>query len=61
MYLEHVLGKINPDRDNLHLDGSLNVIRNDHPMAHRCRERAPSTTSEAVVPEELCPVAIERT
>jgi len=27
MYLEHVLGKINPDRDNLHVDGSLNVIR----------------------------------
>src|SRR5262245_21521614 len=27
MHLEHVLGKINPDRDNLHVDGSLNVIR----------------------------------
>jgi hypothetical protein len=27
MHLEHVFGKINADRDNLHVDGPLNVIR----------------------------------
>jgi hypothetical protein len=45
--LKHVLGDIQTDRGNLHLDGSPHVIRyNDHPMALRCRERAPSTTSK---------------
>jgi hypothetical protein len=34
----------------LHLDGSPHVIRhNDHSMALRCRERAPSTTSQAAI------------
>src|SRR5215471_11690320 len=48
--LEHVLGDIQIDRGNLHLDGSPHVIRhNDHSMALRCRERAPSTTSNAEV------------
>src|SRR5215471_21608878 len=46
--LKHVLGDIQTDRGNLHLDGSPHVIRhNDHSMALRCRERAPSTTSSA--------------
>jgi len=27
MHVEHILGKINADRDNLHVDGPLNVIR----------------------------------
>jgi hypothetical protein len=46
MDLKNVLGEIKTDRGNLHLDGSPQVIRhNDHPMALRCRERAPSTTS----------------
>src|SRR6202035_4171272 len=45
--LKHVLGDIQTDRGNLHLDGSPHVIRyNDHSMAPRCRERAPSTTSK---------------
>ena len=44
--LEHVLGDIQADRRNLHVDGSPHVIRrNDHSMALRCWERAPSTTS----------------
>jgi hypothetical protein len=43
--LKYVLGNIQPDRGNLHLDGSPDVIRHtDHPMALRCRERAPSTS-----------------
>jgi hypothetical protein len=47
--LKHVLGDIQTDRGNLHLDGSPHLIRyDDHPMALRCRERAPSTTSKAV-------------
>src|SRR5437660_11917656 len=42
--LKHVLGDIQTDRGNLHLDGSPHVIRyNDHSMALRCRERAPSS------------------
>ena len=49
--LEHVLGDIQTDRGNLHLDGSPHVIRLDeHPMALRCRERAPSTTSQNGLP-----------
>jgi hypothetical protein len=48
--LKHVLGDIQTDRGNLHLDGSPHVIvYDDHPMALRCRERAPSTTSETQI------------
>jgi hypothetical protein len=48
--LKHVLGDIQTDRGNLHLDGSPHVIRhNNHSMAPRCRERAPSTTSIALL------------
>jgi hypothetical protein len=44
--LKNVLGDIQPDRSNLHPDGSLIWFDcNDHPKAMRCRERAPSTTS----------------
>jgi hypothetical protein len=44
--LEHVLGDIQTDRGNVHVDGSPDVIlSNDHPTAIRRRERAPSTTS----------------
>ena len=40
--LEHVLGNIQANRSNLHVDGSLHVIRrDDHLMALQCRERAP--------------------
>jgi hypothetical protein len=45
--LEYVLGDIQTDGGNLHLDGSPHVIPlDDHSMALRCRERAPSTTSK---------------
>jgi len=47
VYLKDVLGKIQTDRANLHVDGSLMCFVIDHPMALRCRERVPSTTSEA--------------
>src|ERR1019366_6764482 len=54
--LEHVLGDIQTDRGNLHVVGSSPVIRpTNHPMAPRCRERAPSTTSIAAVPTNLFP------
>jgi hypothetical protein len=44
--LEYVLRDIQTGRGNLHPDGSPHVIRyDDHSMALRCRERAPSTTS----------------
>jgi len=46
--LEHVLGEIQTDRGNLHVDGSsCDSSNNDHPTALRCRERAPSTTPQA--------------
>jgi hypothetical protein len=47
--LKHVLGDIQPDRGNLHVDGSLHVIRlrRSRYGTLRCRERAPSTTSKA--------------
>ena len=46
--LEYVPRDIQTDRGNLHPDGSAHVIRyDDHSMALRCRERAPSTTSIA--------------
>jgi acetyl esterase/lipase len=46
--LEHVLGDIQPDRGNLHVDGSPHVIRlrRSRYGTPRCRERAPSTKSE---------------
>src|SRR5271169_719407 len=45
--LKHVLGDIQTDRGNLHLDGSPHVIRTTITlMALRCRERAPSTASK---------------
>jgi hypothetical protein len=45
-YLEHVLGEIQTNRGNLHVDApSCDSSNNDHPMALRCRERAPFTTS----------------
>jgi hypothetical protein len=47
VYLKDVLGKIQTDRANLHVDGPLMCFVIDHPMALRCRERVPSTTSEA--------------
>jgi hypothetical protein len=44
--LEHVLGDIQTDGGNLHVNRSLMCFdRNDHPTAARCWERAPSTTS----------------
>ena len=50
--LEHVLGDIQPDPCGRLPD----VIRcNDHPKAIRRRERAPSTTSEAVIPPSASP------
>ena len=47
--LKHVLCDIQTDRGNLHVDGSpqCGALRRNHPMALRCRERAPSTTSIA--------------
>jgi hypothetical protein len=45
--LEHVLGDIQTDRGNLHVDGFPDVIgSNYHLTAIRRRERAPSTTSK---------------
>jgi hypothetical protein len=50
--LEHVLGDIQTDRGNLHLDGSPHVIRhNDHSMALRCRERAVAVDTVITVNE----------
>ena len=49
--LEDVLGEIETDRSNLH-GGRLphvNSLYNDQPIGARCRERAPSTTSNASV------------
>jgi hypothetical protein len=37
MNLEHVLGKINADCDNLHVDAPSMRFVSDDPMAHRCR------------------------
>jgi hypothetical protein len=46
--LEHVLGDIQTNRGNLHVDGSLYVIRQQRsPDGIRCRRRASSTASEA--------------
>jgi hypothetical protein len=45
--LKNVLGDIQTDRGNLHVDRSPDVIgSNDHLTAIRRRERAPSTTSK---------------
>jgi hypothetical protein len=44
--LEHVLGEIQTDRGNLHVDGSsCDSSNNDHPTALRVGARAPATTS----------------
>jgi hypothetical protein len=44
--LEHVLGDIQTDCGNLHLDGSLvRFVATITSLAIRCWERAPSTTS----------------
>jgi len=55
--LEYVLGDIQTDRGNLHLDGSPHVIcLRRSLMALRCRERAPSTTplaDETGLPKQL--------
>lgn len=46
VHLEHVLGEINADGANLHMDApSGDSLFNDHPFGTRCRERASSTTS----------------
>jgi hypothetical protein len=54
--LEYVLGDIQTDRGNLHVDGSPHVIRLRRSLyGTRCRERAPSATSRAVIPP-CCPM-----
>jgi len=46
MHLEHALGKINADRDNLHLDSPpQGDLSHDHPRAHRCLSGRRPTTS----------------
>jgi hypothetical protein len=53
--LKHVLGDIQTDCSNLHVDGSLMwFVANDHLTAIRRRERAPSTTS---IPDLDCDAA----
>ena len=49
--LKHVLGDIQTNRGDLHVDSSLmSFVDNDHPIGARCRgERAPSTTSRAYI------------
>ena len=37
MHLEYILGEIQTNRVNLHMEGPLGDSANDHPMALRCR------------------------
>src|SRR5246127_2458355 len=50
VHLEHVLGEINADGANLHMDDPSGDSLFNDPLWHiRCRERASSTTSKAAV------------
>jgi hypothetical protein len=58
MHLKHVLGQVDANRGNLTCMWTApSMFSDDHLMAHRCRERAPSTTGTDQV-NELGPCAI---